>query len=129
MLVMLAVATPAYAQAPSGALQTRINDLVFHIDDLVYRVDDMGGKIESLEVKETATEVRINLAADVLFDFDKAVLLPKAQQTLSQAAGLIRDKAKGEVRIEGYTDAKGSAEYNQRLPAPSRGRGELVQEP
>ena len=75
-----------YAQAPSGALQTRINDLVFHIDDLVYRVDDMGGKIESLEVKETATEVRINLAADVLFDFDKAVLLPKAQQTLSQAA-------------------------------------------
>jgi outer membrane protein OmpA-like peptidoglycan-associated protein len=59
--------------------------------------------------------VRIDLAADVLFDFDKADLLPKAQQTLSQAAGIIREKAKGKVRIDGYTDAKGADAYNQRL--------------
>jgi outer membrane protein OmpA-like peptidoglycan-associated protein len=120
--VMLTVAAATYAQAPGSALQTHVGDLVFHVtdlvfhvNDLVYRVDDLGGKIASLEVKETATELRIDLAADVLFDFDKAALLPQAQQTLSQAAAFIRDKAKGQVRIEGYTDAKGSAEYNQRL--------------
>jgi outer membrane protein OmpA-like peptidoglycan-associated protein len=83
--------------------------------DLVFRVDDIGGKVQSLDVKETATEVRIDLAADVLFDFDKSDLLPKAQQTLSQAASFIHDKAKGTVRIDGYTDAKGSDAYNQRL--------------
>jgi len=115
LIVLLATAGPAHAQAPNAAFQTKISDLVFRVRDLAFRVEDMGGKIESLEVKETPTEVRIDLAADVLFDFDKAELLPKAQKTLSQAAGIIRDKAKGKVRIDGYTDAKGSDAYNQHL--------------
>ena len=115
LIVALATAAPARAQAPSGASQTKISDFVFQVRDIVFHVEDMGGKIENLEVKETPTEVRIDLAADVLFDFDKAVLLPKAQQTLSQAAGIIHDKAKGKVRIDGYTDAKGSDAYNQGL--------------
>jgi outer membrane protein OmpA-like peptidoglycan-associated protein len=115
MIAMLVIAIPAYAQAPNAAPPGHVNDLVFHVADLVYRVDDMGGKIESLEVKETPTEVRIDLSADVLFAFDKADLLPKAQQTLSQAATIIHEKAKGAVRIDGYTDAKGSDAYNQRL--------------
>jgi outer membrane protein OmpA-like peptidoglycan-associated protein len=92
--------------------------------DLVYRIEDMGGKVQALEVKESATEVRIELAADVLFDFDKAVILPKAQPTLKQAAQVIREKARGPVRIEGHTDAKGSDTYNQRL---SERRAEAVQ--
>lgn len=108
LIVSLAIAAPSRAQEAGAVAQTKILDLV-------YRVEDVGGKVESLEVKETPTEVRIDLAADVLFDFDKADLLPKAQQTLSQAADIIRNKAKGKVRIEGYTDAKGSDSYNQRL--------------
>jgi outer membrane protein OmpA-like peptidoglycan-associated protein len=84
----------------------------------------MGGKVQSLEVKESSTEVRIDLAADVLFDFDKADILPKAQQTLAQAAQIVREKAKGTVRIEGYTDAKGSDTYNQKL---SERRAESVE--
>jgi outer membrane protein OmpA-like peptidoglycan-associated protein len=115
MVAMLAIAMAAYTQTPNAAPPGHISELVFHVADLVYRVDDMGGKIESLEVKETSTEVRIDLSADVLFAFDKADLLPKAQQTLSQAAEIIRDKAKGTVRIDGYTDAKGSDAYNQGL--------------
>jgi outer membrane protein OmpA-like peptidoglycan-associated protein len=115
MVALLVIAIPAFAQAPNAAPTGHVTDLVFHVADLVYRVDDMGGKIESLEVKETSTQVLIDLSADVLFAFDKADLLPKAQQTLSQAAAIIRDKAKGTVRIDGYTDAKGSDAYNQRL--------------
>jgi outer membrane protein OmpA-like peptidoglycan-associated protein len=83
--------------------------------DLVFRVEDIGGKVQELQVKESATEVRIELAADVLFDFDKAEILPKAQSALKQAGALIRDKARGATRIEGYTDAKGSDAYNQKL--------------
>ena len=113
--MMLVIAMPAYTQALNSPVQGHVDDLVFHVADLVYRVDDMGGKIESLEVKETSTEVRIDLSADVLFAFDKADILPEAQQSLSQAAAIIRDKAKGPVRIDGYTDAKGSDAYNQRL--------------
>lgn len=44
--------------------------------------------------------MRIDLASDVLFDFDKADLLPKAQQTLSQAADIIRHKAKGSAALQ-----------------------------
>lgn len=108
-IVILAITSLAHAQAPSAtADRTKILDLIF-------RVDDMGGKVQSLAVKETPTEVRIDLAADVLFDFDKANLLPKAQQTLLQAADIIRAKAKGRVRIDGYTDAKGTDAHNQPL--------------
>jgi outer membrane protein OmpA-like peptidoglycan-associated protein len=83
--------------------------------DLNFRVEDMGGKVQDLQVKETATEIHIELAADVLFDFDKANIKPQAAATLKQAADVIRDNAKGAVRIEGYTDAKGSDAYNQKL--------------
>jgi outer membrane protein OmpA-like peptidoglycan-associated protein len=83
--------------------------------DLVFRVDDLGAKIEDLKVKETGQEIRIELAADVLFDFDKSDLRPVAQKTLHQAAGIIQDKAKGAVRIEGHTDSKGNDAYNQKL--------------
>jgi OmpA family len=94
----------------------RQSDLVFSIKDLVFVVDDVGGKTadlagktKNLEVKETKTEIHIDLAADVLFDFDKSTLRPKARGALKQAASIIRDNAKGStVRIDGYTDSKGS---------------------
>jgi outer membrane protein OmpA-like peptidoglycan-associated protein len=112
-LGILALAVPAGAQAQLSP--GKISNIQGRVLNLVFRVEDMGGKVESLDVKETATEVRIDLAADVLFDYDKSDILPKAQQTLAQAAQVIREKAKGTVRIEGYTDAKGSAAYNQKL--------------
>src|SRR6266478_5075468 len=90
--------------------------LVFSTKDLIFTVEDVGGKPKDLEVKETKTEIHIDLAADVLFDFDKSTLRPTARDALHQAASIIRDNAKGStVRIDGYTDAKGSDPYNQRL--------------
>ena len=83
--------------------------------DLVFHVEDMGGKVQDLQVKETGEEIRIELAADVLFDFDKADLRPAAQSVLHQVAGIIQQKAKGSVRIEGHTDSKGNDAYNQKL--------------
>ena len=110
--LLLSCATAALAQSdalPPGA-RGRVLDLVF-------RIENLGGKVQDLRVKENDTEIRIELAADVLFDFDKAELLPKARDTLHQAADFIRDKAKAKstVRIAGHTDAKGDANYNQKL--------------
>jgi outer membrane protein OmpA-like peptidoglycan-associated protein len=94
----------------------RQSDLVFSTKDLIFTVDDLAGKTKDLEVKETKTEIHIDLAADVLFDFDKSTLRPTARDALHQAASIIHDNAKGStVRIDGYTDAKGSDPYNQRL--------------
>ena len=101
------------ASAAEGA--EPVSDLKMQVVDLIFKVEDIGGKVMDLQVKETETEIRIELAADVLFDFDKADIRPDAQNALKQAADIVRDKAKGTVRVEGHTDGKGSESYNQKL--------------
>ena len=125
--LMIGVGVAEAQQNPGESAQTegkgKVLDLVFRVQDLGSRVEDLGGKVQALEVKESATEVRIDLAADVLFDFDKADILPKAQSTLKHAADIVREKAKGTARLEGHTDAIGSDARNQKL---SEQRAEAV---
>jgi len=108
---VLALAQLAVAQESNQVPDPSKNKVL----DLVFNIQDLGGKVQDLQVKETDQEIRIELAADVLFDFDKADLRPVAQQTLHQAAGIIQEKARGAVRIEGHTDSKGNDAYNQKL--------------
>jgi outer membrane protein OmpA-like peptidoglycan-associated protein len=69
----------------------------------------------ALTVQESPRQVCLYLAADVLVDFDKATIRPDAAKTLRQVADIIRAKSRGVVRVEGYTDSKGSAALNARL--------------
>ncbi len=104
------------ASAGAGAQEQEVpSDAKFKVIDIVFKVESFGGQVVDLQVKETETEVRIELAADVLFEFDKATLLPKAEDTLKKAAEFIGKRAKGVVRIEGHTDSKGDDAYNQKL--------------
>lgn len=96
-------------------LRSRVVELQFRITDLTGAPVDVAGRIQDLAVSETPTEIRIDLAADVLFEFDKAELLPKAQDVLTRVAAMIREQPRGTVRIEGHTDSKGDDAYNQRL--------------
>jgi outer membrane protein OmpA-like peptidoglycan-associated protein len=126
-VLLAAFAAPAWAQsALSGAtlnLTFATQDLRFATQDLKFATEDIGGKTQDtagktqdLQVKETATEIRIELAADVLFDFDKATIKPEAATALHNVAEIIKDKGKGRsVRIDGHTDGKGSDAYNQKL--------------
>src|SRR6266850_637596 len=91
------------ASRGAGAQEQDVTGLRFKVIDLVFRVESFGGQVVDLQVKENRTEVRIELAADVLFEFDKATLLPKAEDTLKKAAEFIRQRAAGVVRIEGHT--------------------------
>ena len=68
-----------------------------------------------LLVTETEKEIRLALAADVLFDFDSATIRPDAAAALEQAAEVIRKRSRGVVRVEGHTDSKGTGSYNKRL--------------
>jgi outer membrane protein OmpA-like peptidoglycan-associated protein len=132
-LVALALgATGADAQGLTG----RTSDLTMHTEalvmattSLVFREENLAGaapvlggsaqslvgQVQGLQVKETATETRIALAADILFDFDKADIRPSAAAALNQVAGVLRQRAVAVARIEGHTDAKGTPAYNQRL--------------
>jgi outer membrane protein OmpA-like peptidoglycan-associated protein len=132
--ILLACApAPAQEEAAQseaqGELKSQSTDLRFTIVDLVYKSDklvgagdDVGGKgaslkgqVEDLAIKETKTEVRIELSGDILFDFDKATLRPAATPVLERVAEVIRKYGKPMVRIEGHTDSKGSHDYNVKL--------------
>jgi outer membrane protein OmpA-like peptidoglycan-associated protein len=117
LFVALIIAAPVFAQETGKVsnLEMRIRDLNFKVTDLSGNPVDVGGKVQDLQVKEVGNEIRIDLNADVLFDFDKADLLPKAQETLTKAAALVKERAKGTVQINGHTDSKGDDAYNMRL--------------
>lgn len=68
-----------------------------------------------LGAKETDLEVRVELPADVLFDFDSAEIRPDAANALAQLATVIRSYPTGAVSVTGHTDSLGREAYNQRL--------------
>jgi len=79
-----------------------------------------------LIVQETPHEVKITLAADVLFDFGKSQLRPDAEKTLREAATKMKfAHAKGPIAVDGFTDAKGAAGLNQKL---SEARADAVED-
>jgi outer membrane protein OmpA-like peptidoglycan-associated protein len=67
-----------------------------------------------LQTRETAQGLVANMP-DVLFDFNKATLKPAAKERLAKVAGIILAYPDLQLKIDGYTDSVGSAQYNQQL--------------
>lgn len=82
---------------------------------LVSTVQEVRQAMQDLGATETDLEVRVELPADVLFDFDKADIRSDAATALAQLATLIRAYPSGSATLEGHTDSKGDDAYNQRL--------------
>jgi outer membrane protein OmpA-like peptidoglycan-associated protein len=73
------------------------------------------GALKELKAEVTAAEIKIDLAADVLFDFDKASIKKEAEPSLQNLATVLKANPGAAVTIEGHTDAKGADAYNQTL--------------
>lgn len=71
--------------------------------------------LKDLAAKVTPTEIRINLSADVLFDFDKAAIKTEAEPSLRKVATVLGANPGAKVAIDGHTDARGADAYNQTL--------------
>ena len=78
-------------------------------------IETLEKAIADLDAEVLEQEIRVALSADLLFDFDQHSLKPESETELESLALVVREKAKGAVRIFGHTDAKGSDEYNQAL--------------
>jgi outer membrane protein OmpA-like peptidoglycan-associated protein len=83
--------------------------------DVAGKEQDLNAALRDLGARTTDMEIRIELSSDVLFDFDKADLLPKAIPELEKVATILKSYPKASCTIEGYTDRKGSDPYNQNL--------------
>jgi outer membrane protein OmpA-like peptidoglycan-associated protein len=79
------------------------------------RVGGVQAALKDLGAKVTEKEIRIDLAADVLFDFDKATLRPEAEPALQMVAAVLKSYPKATIAIDGHTDGKGGDSYNQKL--------------
>lgn len=114
LLVSLGTAATATAQTDG------VQDLTLPVQDLTYGVSSLDNSISTLE---SAKETRVTLAADVLFRFNRASLGSKAQSRIAETVEIIRRRKPDQIRVTGYTDAKGSDAYNLTL---SRRRAESV---
>jgi outer membrane protein OmpA-like peptidoglycan-associated protein len=71
--------------------------------------------LKDLGAKVSPTEIRIDLAADVLFDFDKADIKKEAEAALLKVATVLDANSSAQVSIDGHTDGKGADAYNNAL--------------
>lgn len=78
---------------------------------------------EGEEKKQAKDRTDVTLSSDVLFEFDKADLTPKARSVLRRVAKQMNAEASGTIAVTGYTDAKGTPKVNKPL---SRKRAKAV---
>jgi outer membrane protein OmpA-like peptidoglycan-associated protein len=71
--------------------------------------------LKDLNAAVTPQEIKVNLSADLLFDFDKADLKPEAEPSLGKVVTVLRSYPNARVSIEGHADGKGNENYNQKL--------------
>jgi outer membrane protein OmpA-like peptidoglycan-associated protein len=82
---------------------------------LVAQAQPLEAALKDLGATVKGRDIKINLSADVLFDFDKASLRPEAGPALAKVAEVLKAYPKATALIEGHTDGKGNAGYNQKL--------------
>jgi OOP family OmpA-OmpF porin len=108
--VALAAGAPAPgAQEPPDLPATGLTLPVADLSLTVAALDD------SVATTESARRVRVTIAADALFEVDRAALLPGAQRRLGDVARRIGAARPQEVSIEAHTDGAGTATANERL--------------
>ena len=68
-----------------------------------------------LRVERTPQGTRLTVPEGVLFDFDQFFLKPEAREALHLVAEMLKERPDRKALIVGYTDDRGSDEYNLRL--------------
>ena len=97
---------------PDDAAISGVADPRSFVQPLVRHTADVDRRVRT---SERPGRVEVELAADVFFAVDEAVLTRDARQTLDDLARSIRERAEGEVVVQGHTDATGSPAHNQDL--------------
>lgn len=70
-----------------------------------------------VKTEKTEEGLLITLKNDVLFDFNKSDLKPGSRQTLQDLARILAKYPNDRLRVAGFTDHIGAADYNKKLSA------------
>jgi outer membrane protein OmpA-like peptidoglycan-associated protein len=85
------------------------------IKDIIGVTRGIEGVLSDLGARVSEHEIRIELSADVLFNFNKSDIRPDASESLKQIVKVIEAYPKSPILIEGHTDSKGTDTYNLKL--------------
>jgi outer membrane protein OmpA-like peptidoglycan-associated protein len=106
---------PAGATGKVLPIQGKVTDLKGMSSAVAGKVDALNAALKDLGARATDTEIQIELASDVLFDFDKSDLRPVAIPSLLKVVTVMQSYPAYACTIGGHTDGKGGKEYNQKL--------------
>jgi outer membrane protein OmpA-like peptidoglycan-associated protein len=112
-----ASAQTKYADPDSSAVQAAARAALTHakVVDIVGVTSGIQSVLQDLGAKVTAHEVKIELNADVLFDFDKYNLKPEATESLKKVGQVVQGYPNAPLLIEGHTDGVGTHAHNMKL--------------
>ena len=95
--------------------QAKVLNIIGVTSEIVGVTSGIHGVLEDLGAKIVGQELRIDLASDVLFDFDKYTLRSEADETLRKVGQVAAAYPNSPMLIEGHTDGKGLHPYNMKL--------------
>jgi outer membrane protein OmpA-like peptidoglycan-associated protein len=96
-------------------LSAKITELRGLAAGVAGKAGGLEASLRDLGAKVTEQEIRIELSADVLFDFDRADVRLEAGPSLDKVAAVLKSYPTATTTIEGHTDSLGDDQYNQRL--------------
>ena len=91
-------------------------------------IDTLGGEIERLQGvarPELVSLLQAGIAMDLLFRTDEAVLADVTGERLAQLAGMLAGMPDIHIKLDGFADARGNADYNLAL---SERRAEFIRD-
>lgn len=80
-----------------------------------YSASDTDRILVELSANTEGDQVQLDLAGDVLFDFNSAAVRGDAAAQLAKVAHLLRERSAGEIYVYGHTDSIGADAANNRL--------------
>jgi outer membrane protein OmpA-like peptidoglycan-associated protein len=96
--------------------QQRAEEAQKRAEEMKQRTARLREQLSELRAEQTNRGIVVRLD-DILFATDAATLKPGADRTLDKIAEVLRRDGDLELLIEGHTDSRGTAEYNQALSA------------
>jgi len=103
------------AAAREALAHAKVLDIVGVKNEIAGATSGIQGVLQDLGGRVVGQEIRIDLASDVLFDFDKYSLRPEASASLRKVGQVAAAYPKAPMLIEGHTDGKGTHPYNMKL--------------
>jgi outer membrane protein OmpA-like peptidoglycan-associated protein len=108
---------PPGAKGTIEPIQGKVVDLQGVGLGVAGKVQDLNAALRDPGAKTTKTEIRVELSSDVLFDFDKADLLPKAFPELGKVATVLKPIRRPPAPLRATPTEKGRTHMTKSSPS------------